>query len=104
MTRILKITDTTVGHSDICGRCDGIITPLNQSVYSEGILVAIAGDRFNDHPGSCSHITTLNIATCSPNVFINGFNVAIEGSTLDCQDIAMLNPTNQVSTKVFINN
>ena len=104
MARILKITDTTIGHSDICGRCDGITTPLNQLVYSEGILVAIAGDRFNDHLGSCSHITTLNPVTCSPNVFINGFNVAIEGSTLTCQDVTVLSPTNQISTKVFINN
>lgn len=104
MTRILKITDKTVGHSSDCQSCDGILTPLNQLVYSENVLVAVGADTFNAHPGACAHTTTINAATCSPNVFISGFRVAMEGSVLTCQDIATLNPTNQTFTNVFINN
>lgn len=104
MTRVLKITDTTESHGS-CGKCPGVITPsINFNVYAEDIPVAVLGDIFKPHPGSCNHNTALNVAACSPNVFINGFNAGIEGGIITCGDITMLNPTNQTFTNVFINN
>ena len=86
-------------------KCNGIILPsINGTVYSEGIPVVVLGDKYNPHPGVCSHNTMLVPLSCSPNVFINNFNVGVEGGLLACNDVTMLNPTNEINTNVFVNN
>lgn len=104
MFRLIKINDKSLGH-DGCLPAANTLLNNNITVFSENILVSVAGDQFSPHANAlcAAHITTVDPATCSKTVFINGLGVALENiTTLLCTDPLTLNPINLTKTKVFI--
>lgn len=75
----------------------GAITSTNTTVTSLAQPILLAGDVVAPH-GTHTGTITINPATCSTSVFINGIGVAIEGSLSTCSGpvTTTFNPTVQI--------